>query len=168
MSVSQNDPPMDRFGEETVKLTAVAVKLHTGKVVAQQLGVRIVAVVVGAPPSLLPRRPPHERTASLALAVLLILLVKLLVNLLLQVGEPRVDLGLRLDKSLAQALFDDGQIVVDETVLAVVWVVLGPQTRLLPAARHLAMTTTAGMRPVRGPCLVRTDVLVVLCQLAGI
>jgi hypothetical protein len=120
-----------------MRRTTVAVELHPREIVAEQLRVRIVAVVVGAPARLVPRRPPRERRAASSLllpVVALVLLVKLLVDLLLEVREPRVDLALRLDEALAQALLDDGQVVVEEAVLAVVRVVLRPQARLLPAA----------------------------------
>lgn len=98
-------------GDETLgakissELTAVGVQSHAGEVVAQNLGVGIVAVVVVTPAA--------ATLAAAAIGLLRAVLgasrglrlvlfgIVLAIDALLQVREPRVNLGLRLHKALA-------------------------------------------------------------------
>jgi hypothetical protein len=95
---------------------------------------------------------PRRRTRRLILG-----LIEGILEALLQSGDPRVDLGLRLEESLAQVVADGRQVVVDEAVVLIVLVV-----------RPLALPWGVVAVAVRGARLVGANVVVVLGKLAGV
>lgn len=136
-------------------LTTVRVELHPSKVIAQDLGIRI---IVTAPATRL-AWPTIVPVLVLLVVRLVLALVEVLLNLLLDQVNPAVDFGLRLVESLTQILADHGKVVVDEAVLSVIFVKL--IMALLLATRSLLTT-------VRGPPLVVPDVVEVLRELARV
>lgn len=147
-------------------------ELHARKVVAEDLGVGVVPLVVAAAPPHVAASPGGpallSRTALLVLLVLVLVVGELLIEALLHGLKPRIDRLLGLLEALAEILLDDGQVVVDEAAFGLLLV-------LSPAPAAAAAEDPARVQPrllagraAAGALLVRTDVLVVLRELARV
>lgn len=140
-------------------LTAIGRELHSRKVIAQHLRIGVISVVIATPTA-------GTLTGILAILLLLlalrwpslIALVKVLLNLLLDVVEPAIDLFLRLHESLLQVVTNHRQVVIEEAVLTLVIV-----PTLLRAGPWPAIGSA-----VRCASLVCSNVVVVLSQLPGV
>lgn len=144
-------------------LTAVTAELHPGKVVAEQLGISIIALVVPASPRRLPTAPYRKGATAAMLLRRAFVLIKLLVELLLDILEPRIDFSLRFLEALLELLLYDWEVVVHKAVLSIIIHFIRLQTGLLALANRICWASVGGSGFVCG-----TLTLVVLRQLAGI